>query len=251
MGKNGLDGARKLNMRMLEVEGLVKNFDGLAAVAEVDFHVDEGEIVGLIGPNGAGKTTVFNLVSGTIKPTSGRIRFKGEDVTNLKPHLICRRSIARTFQSVNLFPQMSVLENILIGALFGASTSSMGEAEKEGLKLLSFVGLSGKENLPAKDLGVSDQKRLEIARALATDPELLLLDEVMAGLNPSEVGEALSLIKEINSRGVTILIIEHIMRAIMGVSGRIIVLHYGRKLAEGTPEEISNNKKVIEVYLGE
>ena len=238
-------------MRVLEIECLRKSFGGLIAVADADFHVDEGEIVGLIGPNGAGKTTIFNLVSGTIKPTSGRIRFKGEDVTNMKPHAICRRSMARTFQSVNLFPQMSVLENTLIGALFGASIGSINEAGKKGLELLSFVGLSGKENLPAGELSVPDQKRLEIARALATEPELLLLDEVMAGLNASEVASALSLIKEINNRGITILMIEHIMHAIMGVSDRIIVLHYGRKLAEGTPEEVCNNKEVIEVYLGE
>jgi branched-chain amino acid transport system ATP-binding protein len=207
--------------------------------------------VGLIGPNGAGKTTIFNLVSGTIRPNSGRIRFKGEDVTNMKPHVICRKNMARTFQSVSLFPQMSVLENIMIGALFGASIGRMSEARKEGLEQLSFVGLSGKENLPAGELSVSEQKRLEIARALATAPELLLLDEVMAGLNPSEVVAVLSLIKEINNRGIAILMIEHIMHAIMGVSERIIVLHYGRKLAEGTPEEVCNNKEVIEVYLGE
>ena len=238
-------------MRMLEVECLRKSFGGLTAVADADFYVNEGEIVGLIGPNGAGKTTIFNLVSGTMRPTSGIIRFKGEDINNMKPHQICRRSMARTFQSVNLFPQMSVLENILIGALFGASIGSINEARKEGLEQLAFVGLSGKENLPAGELSVSEQKRLEIARALATEPELLLLDEVMAGLNSSEVVEALSLIKEINNRGIAILMIEHIMHAIMGVSDRIIVLHYGRKLAEGTPEVISNNKEVIEVYLGE
>jgi branched-chain amino acid transport system ATP-binding protein len=236
---------------MLELEGLRKSFGGLIAVADAEFYIDEGEIVGLIGPNGAGKTTIFNLVSGTIRPTSGTIRFKGEDVTNMKPHVICRRSMARTFQSVNLFPQMSVLENTLIGALFGASTGNINEARKKGFEQLAFVGLSGKENWPAGELSVPEQKRLEIARALATEPELLLLDEVMAGLNSSEVVAALSLIKEINARGITILMIEHIMHAIMGVSDRIIVLHYGRKLAEGTPEEISQNKEVIEVYLGE
>jgi len=237
-------------MRILEVKALCKNFGGLAAVAGTDFYVDEGEIVGLIGPNGAGKTTIFNLISGTVKPTSGEIRFKGEDISTLKPHEICRKNMARTFQSANLFPHMSVLENVLIGALFGASVR-MDEAREKGRELLSFVGLSMKENLHAKDLTVHDQKRLEIARALATKPELLLLDEVMAGLNLSEVAEALALIKEINRRGITILMIEHIMHAIMGVSDRIIALHYGRKLADGSPEEISTNRKVIEVYLGE
>ena len=237
-------------MRLLEVKALCKNFGGVAAVAGTDFYVDEGEIVGLIGPNGAGKTTIFNLISGTMKPTSGEIRFKGEDISTLKPHEICRKNMARTFQSANLFPHMSVLENVLIGALFGASVR-MDEAREKGRELLSFVGLSMKENLHAKDLTVHDQKRLEIARALATEPELLLLDEVMAGLNLSEVAEALALIKAINGRGITILMIEHIMHAIMGVSGRIIALHYGRKLAEGTPEDISRNRKVIEVYLGE
>jgi len=237
-------------MRLLEVKALRKNFGGVAAVAGTDFHVDEGEIVGLIGPNGAGKTTIFNLISGTTKPTSGEIRFKGEDISTFKPHEICRKNMARTFQSANLFPHMSVLENVLIGALFGASVR-MDEAREKGRELLSFVGLSMKESLHAKDLTVHDQKRLEIARALATEPELLLLDEVMAGLNLSEVAEALALIKAINERGITILMIEHIMHAIMGVSDRIIALHYGRKLAEGTPEDISRNRKVIEVYLGE
>ena len=235
---------------ILEVAGLSKYFGGLAAVSGVDFNIERGKILGLIGPNGAGKTTTFNLICGLEAPTSGVIRFKGEDITGLKPYQICRRNIAKTFQSVKLFFHMSVRENVLLGALFGASLG-MPEAEKEAEKWLDFMGLSARSGIPARGLTVFEQKRLEIARAMATRPELLLLDEVMAGLNPTEVTSAEKLVKRINAEGVTILMIEHVMHAIMGVSDRIVVLHYGRKLAEGTPEEISSNRQVIEVYLGE
>jgi len=237
-------------MRILEVEGLNKYFGGLAAVSGVDFYIEQGEILGLIGPNGAGKTTTFNLICGLDTPTSGVIGFKGEDITGLRPHQICRKNIAKTFQSVKLFFHMTVLENVLVGSLFGASMG-MSEARKAAEELLDFVGLSAKSGIPARGLTIYEQKRLEIARALATKPELLLLDEVMAGLTPTEVSSAVELIRKINDGGVTILMIEHVMHAIMGVSDRIIVLHYGRKLAEGTPQEISTNREVIEVYLGE
>ena len=240
---------KKPPMSLLEVRNLRRDFFGLSAVAGVDLHVGDGEIVGLIGPNGAGKTTTFNLISGTIKPTAGNILFKGEDITALKPHEICRKNIARTFQAVNLMYDMTVFENVLIGSLFGALTNNT-EARDEAHAILDFMGLSEKKDFPADDLGIAEQKRLEIARALATKPEVLLLDEVMAGLIPSEVSAMVEMVRKINNKGITLFLIEHIMHAIMEVSDRIIVLHYGEKIAEGVPEEITKDKKVIEVYLG-
>jgi branched-chain amino acid transport system ATP-binding protein len=238
-------------MPILEGKSVVKYFGGLVAAAYVDFHVDQGEIVGLIGPNGAGKTTLFDLISGSLAPTSGSIEFKGEDITGLKPHEICRRGIARTFQLVKLFGNMTVLENVLFGSLFGESiTSARSAAEKASSELLEFVGLSGMNRALAKELSLANQKRLEIARAMATKAELLLLDEVMAGLNPAEVDKAVDLVKEIRHKGITVFMIEHVMKAIMGISDRIMVLHFGTKIAEGTPDEIARDKKVIEVYLG-
>jgi branched-chain amino acid transport system ATP-binding protein len=238
-------------MRILEGEGVEKYFGGLAAVAHVDFSINQGEIIGLIGPNGAGKTTLFNLISGSLVPTSGMIKFKGENITGLKPHQICKRGIARTFQLVNLFGDMTVLENTLLGSLFGTSTSMGGSnAKRESLELMEFVGLSAMEKVIGKELTIANQKRLEVARALATKPELLLLDEVMAGLNPTEIAQATELIRKIQDKGITIFVIEHVMKAIMDISDRIIVLHYGEKIAEGTPEEIAKNKTVVEVYLG-
>ncbi|MEJ2724438.1 MAG: ABC transporter ATP-binding protein [Deltaproteobacteria bacterium] len=237
-------------MLILEGKSVVKHFGGLVAAAHVDFHVDQGEIVGLIGPNGAGKTTLFNLISGSLAPTSGSIGFKGENITGLKPHEICKRGIARTFQLVKLFGNMTVLENVLFGSMFGKMTRARSIAEKESSELLEFVGLSGMDGVPAKELSLANQKRLEIARAMATKADLLLLDEVMAGLNPSEVDRAVALVKEIRNKGITVFMIEHVMKAIMGISDRIIVLHFGTKIAEGTPDEIATDKKVIEVYLG-
>jgi len=239
-------------MPVLEGEGVTKYFGGLAAVSQVDFHVDQGEVVGLIGPNGAGKTTLFNLISGALVPKSGVIRFKGEKISGLKPYQICRKGVARTFQSVKVFGNMPVLENVLLGSLFGTPTGmSSVNAAKEARGLLEFVELSALRATPAKDLTLANQKRLEVARALATKPELLLLDEVMAGLNPTEVAQAMELITRIRDKGITIFMIEHVMKAIMGVCDRIMVLHHGEKIAEGTPHEIATSKTVIEVYLGE
>ena len=238
-------------MQILEVKDLRKTFGGLVATDRVDFHIDEGNIVGLIGPNGAGKTTLFNLISGALVPTSGNIIYRGEDITGLKPYQICRRGIARTFQQVKLFSNMTVFENTQVGLTFGNPADLRGtEAGDLALDLLDFVGLGGMEKGPAKDLPVGSQKRLEVARALATGPKLLLLDEVMAGLNPTEVGEAIALIKRIRDRGITLFIVEHVMKAIMGLCDKIIVLHYGMKIAEGTPEVIAADKKVNEIYLG-
>ncbi len=239
-------------MRILEGEGVTKYFGGLAAVSDVDFTVEQGEIVGLIGPNGAGKTTLFNLISAALVPKPGVIRFKGEKITGLKPHQICRMGVARTFQSVKIFANMPVLDNVLLGSFFGTSPGmSSADAAREATELLEFVGLSAVRATPAKDLTLVNQKRLEVARALATKPELLLLDEVMAGLNPTETAEAMELVTRIRDKGITIFMIEHVMKAIMNVCDRIIVLHHGEKIAEGTPQGIATSKTVIEVYLGE
>ena len=238
-------------MPILEGEGVTKYFGGLAAVSHVDFHVDQGEIAGMIGPNGAGKTTLFNLISGALIPKSGIIRFKGEKITGLKPHQICRMGIARTFQEVKVFGNMPVLDNVLLGSLFGTPTAmSSMDATKEATESLELVGLSAMKALPAKDLTLANQKRVEVARALATKPELLLLDEMMAGLNPTETAEVMELVTRIRDKGVTVFMIEHVMKAIMGVCDRIMVLHHGEKIAEGTPKEIATSKTVIEVYLG-
>ena len=239
-------------MRILEGEGVSKYFGGLAAIDNVDFYVNQGEVVGLIGPNGAGKTTLFNLISATYTPKPGIIRFKDKDITGKKPYKICRMGIARTFQMVKIFTNLPVIENVRAGAFFGKSKSvSSTTATRESLELLEYVGLLEVANTPARDLTLANQKRLEVARALATKPELLLLDEMMAGLNQTEVAQAMQLITSIRDKGITIVMIEHVMKAIMNVCNRIIVLHHGKKIAEGTPQEITQSEKVIEVYLGE
>jgi branched-chain amino acid transport system ATP-binding protein len=239
-------------MPILEAEGVTKYFGGLAAVSRVDLGVDQGKVVGLIGPNGAGKTTLFNLISGALAPREGAIRFNGQDITGLKPHRICKMGLARTFQSVKVFANMPVLDNVLLGSMFGTSNGmASADAAREATGLLEFVGLSAVRTTPAKDLTLVNQKRLEVARALATKPELLLLDELMAGLNPTEVAEAMELVTRIRDKGITILMIEHVMKAIMSICDRIMVLHHGKKIAEGTPQEIATSKTVVEVYLGE
>jgi branched-chain amino acid transport system ATP-binding protein len=238
-------------MQILEGKKLTKFFGGLAAVSEVDFGVDEGEIVGLIGPNGAGKTTLFNLISGAIVPDTGELLFKGQKLTGLKAHRVCRAGLARTFQSVRIFSNMSVLRNVSLGSIFGTKSGmSSGDAAGKAEELLEFMGLSGVMSTRAGDLTVALQKRLEVARALATDPEVLLLDEVIAGLNATEAAEFMQLIMKIRGRGITILMIEHVMKVIMTMCNRIIVLHHGEKIAEGTPAEITSNETVIKIYLG-
>ena len=239
-------------MHIVEGEGVTKYFGGLAAVSNVDFHVDQGEVVGLIGPNGAGKTTLFNLITGAFAPTSGMIRFKGENITALKPYQISNRGIGRTFQPVRAFSTMSAFDNVLLGSLFGRSRNiSTADARQETMRLLEFVGLEEKQMIPAEALTIGDQKLVEVARALATRPELLLLDEMMAGLNPAEVAQAMELIRRIRNEGITVFLVEHVMEAVMGISHRIMVLHHGEKIAEGIPEEIAKNRTVVEVYLGE
>ena len=239
-------------MHLLEGEGVSKHFGGLVAVSDVDFYVDEGEILGLIGPNGAGKTTLFNLISAALKPTTGKITFKGRDLTPLPAFKICRLGIARTFQTVKIFPHVPVLRNVMVGALFGTGKRiSSRDAQKKAEEALEFVDLLSLKDLPAGDLVLANQKRLEVARALASDPQLMLLDELMAGLTATEVTEAMGDVRRLRDRGVTVIMIEHVMQAIMNTSDRIVVLDYGKKIAEGTPAEVAANEKVIEVYLGE
>jgi branched-chain amino acid transport system ATP-binding protein len=239
-------------MPILEGQGVTKYFGGLAAISHVDFHADQGEIVGLIGPNGAGKTTLFNLISGAIPFKSGEIRFKSQKINGLKPHQICRRGLARTFQETKVFADTPVFQNVLMGAFFGMPNRISGaDAAREATQALEFVELSAMGATPVKDLTLVNQKRVEVARALATKPELLLLDELMAGLNATETSEAMELVRKIRDRGITIFMVEHVMKAIMGICERVMVLHHGEKIAEGTPQEIAANKKVIEVYLGE
>jgi len=239
-------------MRILEGEKVSKYFGGLRALSNVDFHIDQGEIVGLIGPNGAGKTTLFNLISGALVTKRGVIRFKDKKITGLKPYQICRLGVARTFQSVKIFANMPVLDNVLVSSFFGMSTSaSSSDATRAAIESLEFLNLSETRATPARDLTLANQKRLEVARALATNPEILLLDELMAGLTHTEVTEAMELITKLRDKGITIFMIEHVMKAIMSICDRIMVLHHGEKIAEGTPTEVCNSKKVVEVYLGE
>lgn len=239
---------------MLEVVGVSKYFGGLAAVKQVDVTLCKGEILGVIGPNGAGKTTLFNVISGLYKPTTGKVSFEGEDITGLGMHNIVRKGIARTFQLVRPFSGMTVLENAMVGALFGSSTrhNNLKKAKEESEEILEFVGLADKVNVIARNLTIQDRKRLELARALATKPKVLLLDEVLAGLNPSEIDDAVALISRIrNERGISVLMVEHVMRALMRLSDRVVVLSSGTKIAEGTPDQVASRPEVIEIYLGE
>jgi branched-chain amino acid transport system ATP-binding protein len=239
---------------MLKVDDVTKNFGGLIAVDEVDFEVGDGEIVGLIGPNGAGKTTLFNTITGILDPEPGAvIEFDGRNLVELEPHEIARHGVIRTFQIVRVFNEMSVLDNAAAGALFGSEESvSRAEAREIGRETLEFIGLADKADLEAGSLPIAQKKQLELARALAADPKLVLLDEIASGLTPGEIEELTETIRRIrDERGVSVFWIEHIMDAIMGVADRIIVLNSGRKIAENTPKAIRNDADVVEAYLGE
>lgn len=238
-------------MNLLEVQGVSKRFGGLQALNRVSLHVKEGEILGLIGPNGAGKTTLFNVINGVYRPEEGRVIFRGQEITGRPPDAIARLGIARAHQIVRPLNELTVLENVMVGACFGRENRSLREAREIALAVLKQVGLFEKRDMEAAKLNVAEKKRLELARALAARPYLLLLDEVLAGLNPAEVATMLEVIRAIRADGITILMIEHLMHAIMNVSDRIVVLDYGEVIAEGTPQEIAHHPKVIEAYLGD
>ena len=234
---------------ILQVEGLTKEFGGLRAIDNLSFAIEPGKIMGLIGPNGAGKSTAFNCIAGVFAPTAGQISFNGANINGQKPWDLCKKGMARTFQIVKPFASKSVLYNVTVGSF--ATCDRLGEAEDKALKVLQFLGLNDKKDTRAGNLTIADRKRLEVARALATEPKLLLLDEVMAGLRPSEVDEVVEMIRMIRSSGVTILLIEHIMRAIMALSEHIVVIQFGKKIAEGTPDQVACDPNVIKAYLGD
>jgi branched-chain amino acid transport system ATP-binding protein len=233
----------------LVIRNLSRRFGGLRAVQDLSFAVNERETVALIGPNGAGKTTSFNLITGHYRPDAGSVLAFGRELVGLRPHDICAHGLARTFQVARPFGKMTVLANVMTGALL--RDRRLEVAREQAREAIDFVGLSAKQNIPARDLTTIDQRRLELARALATQPRLLLLDEVMAGLNPAEIDQAVALVARLSQRGLTIVIVEHVMRAIMAVARHIVVLDHGQKIAEGNPKEVVANREVIRAYLGD
>ena len=236
---------------LLTLDDVSKSFGGLMAVRQLSLAVEQGEILGLIGPNGSGKTTAFNMISGFLKPDSGGIKLQGKDITRLNPPKICASGIARTFQMVKPFSHLTALQNVLVGRLYGCSPAkTQAEAREECYRILDFVGLAGKHQILARNLTLVDRKRLELARALAAKPKLLLLDELMAGLNPTETDAAMRLVRSIRDSGITVIMVEHIIKAVLGMCDRVVVISAGEKIAEGSAQEVVNNQKVIEAYLG-
>jgi branched-chain amino acid transport system ATP-binding protein len=238
-------------MPLLEVEHLSKAFGGLRALRDASFTLEEGELLGVMGPNGSGKTTLFNLIAGALRPDAGRIRLQGRDIAGLAPHRICRLGIARTFQLVRPFPGLSARDNVLVGRLYGRGGIAEAEAAAEAERLLALVGIAGRGEVPASQLTLMDRKRLELARALATAPRLLLLDEFLAGLNPAETASAMALIRRLVADGLTVLMVEHIVWALMDLSRRLLVLSAGEKIAEGRPEAVAADPAVLDAYLGD
>lgn len=236
---------------ILEVRDITKRFGGLQALSEVSFDLTAGEILGLIGPNGAGKTTLFNAINGVFAPDNGKVIFRGEDITGLPSYEVARRGLARAYQVVRPLSDLSVRENVMVGACFGRERFALTEASRAADEVLAQVGLAEKAGLLAGTLNVAEKKRLELARALGSQPYLLLLDEVLAGLNPAEITGMLEIINQIREGGITILMIEHVMQAVMNVSDRILVLDYGELIAQGPPQEVVNDPLVIEAYLGD
>jgi len=237
-------------MSVLSLEGVSRHFGGVAALDAVDLAVEPGQIVGLIGPNGAGKTTLVNVVTGALRPSEGAVRFDGTRIDGKPPHQIARMGVARTYQTVQPFPEMTALENVMAAATFAAGAGDIEEAKAWASEALDFVELGDSTDTRASELTLAGRKRLELAKSLAVNPKVLLLDEVNAGLNPAEIDRALGLIRRIASRGVTIIIIEHLMKVVMTLCERIVVLHHGAKIAEGTPSEVSADERVIDAYLG-
>jgi branched-chain amino acid transport system ATP-binding protein len=236
---------------ILQVQDLTKRFGGLQALSDITFDLSEGQILGLIGPNGAGKTTLFNVINGVYTPERGRVTFRGEDITGLPSYAVAQRGLARTHQVVRPLNDLSVRENVMVGACYGREKHSLKEARRVADEALTKVGLIDRADQPAGSLNVAQKKRLEMARALAAEPYLILLDEVLAGLNPSEIAAMMETVRAIRDQGITILMIEHVMQAIMAISDRILVLDYGMLIAAGAPEEVANNPQVIEAYLGD
>ncbi len=236
-------------MKILEVNALVKDFGGLRAIDTLDLVIEQGQILGLIGPNGAGKSTAFNCIAGVYPPSKGDIIFSGKKINGWKPWNLCKNGLARTFQIVKPFSSKSVLYNVMVGSF--VNTDKKDVAEEKALKVLNSLHFEDKKDIKAGNLTIADRKRLEIARALATEPKLLLLDEVMAGLRPAEIDELVQIIQNLRDSGITIFLIEHIMRAIMALSDRIVVIHFGKKIAEGIPEKVASDENVIKAYLGD
>jgi branched-chain amino acid transport system ATP-binding protein len=236
---------------LLEGSSLSKTFGGLKAIHQLDFYLQQGEILGLIGPNGSGKTTLFNLIAGVFKPNSGKIWFDGRDITRVGSASICQMGIGRTFQITRPFPHLTVLDNVKLGRAYGGQPAkTLEQAQAEAEEILEMIGLSTKRWVMAGSIGLMDRKRLELGKALATRPKVLLLDEIMSGLNPTEIQVAMNLIRQIRDSGISLIVVEHVMKAILGLSERVIVLNAGRKIAEGSPKEVVLDNQVIEAYLG-